>query len=68
MFIETILTHIHSFMLIHAPALLQNSLPLLIVAGYLALNGIAYFFTKGKEFAIVGWTGLFFLIPFIKFG
>ena len=68
MFMDQILHFIHSFMLSHAPALLSNPIPLLVVATYLLGNAVCYFFTKGKEFAIVGWAAVLFLIPFIKIG
>jgi hypothetical protein len=44
----------------------SHTAALLIIAGYLLINVLAYFLTKGREFAFAGWTGALLLIPFIK--
>ncbi|MBC7783596.1 MAG: hypothetical protein H7144_07130 [Burkholderiales bacterium] len=64
--LETIVNFAHQFMMLHAPGLVLNPLPLFLVAGYFLTNVALYFLTKGKEFAIVGYTGLVFLIPFVR--
>lgn len=44
----------------------QHTAALLIIAAYVMINVMAYFLTKGREFAFAGWTGALLLIPFIK--
>lgn len=48
--------------------LYSHPVALLIVAGYLMVNILLFALTKGKEFAIAGYAGALFLIPFLKFG
>lgn len=39
----------------------------LVIAGFILLNLVLYFCTRGKEFAIVGFSAVLFLLPFVRF-
>ncbi len=65
--INTIIDTIHTFFLMHAPALLNDNIPFMIVASVLVLCTGLYYFTRGPEFAVIAVSSLCFLVPFIKF-
>lgn len=50
----------------YAPALVHNPLPLLVVAGFTFCNGILFALTRGKEFSIMAYASVLFLVPFVR--
>jgi hypothetical protein len=65
---ETAHHYVQMIVQLIAPLFVQNTVPLMIIATYIFLNVGLYFHTRGKEFAIAGYSGALFLIPFLKFG
>jgi len=45
----------------------QNPGAFLVIASFIAVNVLMYFLTRGREFAITGYAGVLFLLPFVKF-
>ena len=40
---------------------------LLIVAAYISICAIMYWFSRGREYLYAGYTGMLFLMPFVNF-
>jgi hypothetical protein len=49
------------------PAAFASPLPLLLVGAFALASVVLYVVTQGKEFAIFGYAGLLYLIPFVQF-
>ena len=51
-----------------APSVATNPLPLLMIGAFILVNLVLFGMTRGREFLVMGYSAIVFLLPLVRFG